>query len=414
MEAVAKNVDVDVIVKNGIDTLETAALKKGIDIANATEDQLLKLFDESPSLKNEIETLYRKATKDAADKLIANTPTGILGVEITNLITRATATKLHPSIAQRASDLYGDIGTSLDRVINQLQRQGTPVPKDLQELRDLITVKQLEADEMVNFKRPTSAPGGFKPDPGGVKVDDPQIPGKKYQVGMDPEFDSAFDFGLSSAAFKLSDEQSDKLRQVLYNIYKQGNLTLTQFYKQFEDLGQKLAKSSDERTASFGRKILNLLKKVAGACGKDLKITIKTLWIAPSCALGFWGLLTALSLGGDIIGIDNNFWKGLPCAFGSIVEGIGGDGELQGFWKDMCDGGGKFWESDNTSKEPKIEDAKAWIGTLNGVGEDLEGLSVTDLKKDPNGVKNMYIATLSDGRSQKLLWDPTTKNFTPQ
>jgi hypothetical protein len=383
---------------------------RGLDLASASDSQILRLIDQTPGLKSALGRAYQKAVSQATEELIKNMTLPASVMTQFQTLASKTLTKDNASLI---ATLYERQVQKIDELIDALISGGNTVPDELLNLKKLSLAKQVEAE---NFGKTvdsgTSAPGGFRPDPGGVKVDNPV--GKKYQVGMDPEFDSAFDLGLSSAAFKLTDDQADQLRQVLYNIYKQGDLTLTQFYKQFEDLGQKLAKSSDERTASFGRKILNLLKKVAGACGKDLKITIKTLYIAPSCALGFWGLLSALSLTVDIVGLDNNFWKGLPCALGSIVEGIGGDGELEGFWKDMCDGGGKFWESGNTSKEPKIEDAKAWIGTLNGVGQDLEGLSVTDLKKDPNGVKNMYIATLSDGREQKLLWDPTTKKFTPQ
>jgi hypothetical protein len=398
-------------IKN-MDEWQSSLAARGVDLTTATDSQILKLVDQNPALKSALSRAYQKAVSQATEELIKNMtlPAAVM-TQFQTLATKQLTKDNSAIIAQ----LYERQVQKIDDLIDNLVSGGNTVPDELLNLKKLSLAKQAEAE---NFGKTvdsgTSAPGGFKPDPGGVKVDNPQIPGNKYQVGTDPEFDSAFDLGLSSAPFKLTDTQTDQLRQVLYNIYKQGDLTLTQFYKQFEELGQKLAKSSDERTASFGRKILNLLKKVASTCGKDLKVTIKTLYIAPSCALGFWGLLSALSLTGDIIGLDNNFWKGMPCAIGSIFEGAFGDGELEGFWKDMCDGGGKFWESDKTSKEPTIEDAKNWISTLNGVGQDLEGLSVTGFAADSSGKKNEYVATLSDGRAQKLLWDPNTKKFTPQ
>jgi hypothetical protein len=384
---------------------------KGLDLAGASDSQILKLIDQTPGLKSALGRAYQKAVSQATEGLIKNMTLPATVMTQFQTLASKTLTKDNASLI---ATLYERQVQKIDELIDALISGGNTVPDELLNLKKLSLAKQVEAE---NFGKTvdsgTSAPGGFKPDPGGVKVDNPV--GSKYQVGMDPEFDSAFDLGLSSASFKLSDDQADQLRQVLYNIYKQGDLTLTQFYKQFEELGQKLAKSSDERTASMGRKILNVLDKVRKACGLEAKISWTTPFRAVGCAFGFWGLLCALSLAGSAVGIDTNYWKSLPCGVATLIDNIGGDGEVTGLWKDLCDSAsGKFWESDNTSKEPKIEDAKAWIGTLNGVGQDLEGLSVTDLKKDPSGVKNMYIATLSDGREQKLLWDPTTKKFTPQ
>lgn len=399
-------------IKN-MDEWQSSLAARGVDLTTATDSQILKLVDQNPALKSALSRAYQKAVSQATEELIKNMtlPAAVM-TQFQTLATKQLTKDNSAIIAQ----LYERQVQKIDDLIDNLVSGGNTVPDELLNLKKLSLAKQAEAE---NFGKTvdsgTSAPGGFKPDPGGVKVDNPQIPGNKYQVGMDPEFDSAFDLGLSSAPFKLSDDQADQLRQVLYNIYKQGDLTLTQFYKQFEELGQKLAKSSDERTKKLGNKFLAVLDKVRKACGAESKISWTTPFRATGCAFGFWGLLCGLSLAGDVVGLDNNFWKSLPCGVATLIDNIGGDGEVTGLWKDLCDSAsGKFWESDETSKEPTIEDAKNWISTLNGVGQDLEGLSVTGFAADSSGKKNEYVATLSDGRAQKLLWDPNTKKFTPQ
>jgi hypothetical protein len=230
----------------------------------------------------------------------------------------------------------------------------------------------------------------------------------KYVKGNDPDFDNVLEMAKAESPVKLSPEKQAIVDNFAYTLYKgiDGEINANKFIDDIKKRMDEIYKGADEATKRKIGKLRKILNKIGDSCGIT-KFTWKTFIVAPGCAVGFIGVISAASFLGDYSDvIDNKLWTKLPCsmmAFLDIPEAW--DIVESDFYKDLCNGQ-EWWKSEETAEGGKT--ASDAYNAVVANDPNLEGLTIDEktwkLESSDNGVE-IYNANMSDGSSYTFQWD---------
>lgn len=350
-----------------IDDIISASVRYGVKSTDDVAVKITKLEKEFGLPKGTLKDVdilnLAKGGKPAQDVVI-KIITNLKGSNLTNFAKKVWG-QLGGDVHKNAMDIIDGLKTSgkkytYNEVMDYLNNMSETLIKSDNQINNLVVALRkefvdrsydsLKGSGVVDDVLGSSSKSKFvtKPSPTTTTISSPG----KYVKGTDPEFDTVFDQGLTEAPYKLSDDQTDELRQFVYTTMYKGktSIDVNDFLQQVKTRVESIKSGITGKQAQKLSRIQKITQKLKESCGIG-KIDWKTFYKAPGCAVGFIGIATALSAFGDFIGVDNSLWKKTACSLLSFAD-------IPDFWtisdsnfyRDLCSGQ-EWWKSGEKSDD---------------------------------------------------------------
>jgi hypothetical protein len=370
IETLGKNVDLSDLTKlsdefgslgiKSMDDWESLVTKKGIDLTTATDEQILKLIDETPGLKSAIDSAFSAAVKEASDKLMKNLKLPEQAVApIKSVLSREITSdtkELMVKLLKKQKD-------GLDNIIKTLNDQGKTVPDDLTDLRKLVDAKYNEA---LNFKSPDVTTPIVKTD-----IPTPNIKSNISDETVDELVRLADEGNLDAILAKLTPDEKELFELLNKNLTdKQKDEFIQQGEQKLCGLRENFSRNKKLLTEN---KFIKFCDSLKGASKKKDSMIGGTFQI--------WGVVI-LSLLGIYVVIEE------------LLPRMSGEKSwIPSFKKD---------KSNQNNNDNNNELVKSWFNSRTGPNQDFEGATNPIVTPDQNS-PGQYTLTYTFNNQQNTI-----------